>query len=177
MELSIGTIVIIVIAVTMLVFGIVFVRGIMCSAIGLTSQVSSNAEKEINKLFGASQGEVQCLGGGDSAIDLIPGRTNYLWCGIRAPINQQYEIQIKDIIPSKSTKEQVQSWIVGEQGFSGMVEPGQEDAIKILRLAVPDNADEQTITVKIDVIRAGKTQTQTLDYDVKRVGMIRSAVC
>lgn len=58
-----------------------------------------------------------------------------------------------------------------------MVEPGQEDAIKILRLAVPDNADEQTITVKIDVIRAGKTQTQTLDYDVKRVGMIRSAVC
>jgi MFS family permease len=47
MELSIGTVVVIVIAITMLILGIVLVRSIMCSAVGLTGDLDNRIKGEI----------------------------------------------------------------------------------------------------------------------------------
>lgn len=56
LELSIGTIIIIVLALTMLILGIVLVRSIMCGAIGLTGELNSKVKKEIGKIFESSGG-------------------------------------------------------------------------------------------------------------------------
>lgn len=75
-ELSIGTIVIIVLAMSMLILGMVLVRSIMCGAIGLTGNINSKVEGEINKLFEASGAEVACIGAGAEAATIIPGKVN-----------------------------------------------------------------------------------------------------
>jgi hypothetical protein len=178
-ELSVGTIVIIVIAITMLVFGIVFVRSIMCSAINISDELGKNAEKEISKLFGVVGGEIQCVGGGGDAVPLIPGRVNIVWCGIRAEQTKQYEIKVKEIQGSFSDSEELREWIVaGDDSWSGNVKPGEEAPKKILRLNVPKDADEESIIITVEATRDSEPIfTQELDFEVQRLGVIRSAMC
>ena len=76
LELSIGTIVIIVLAMTMLILGMVLVRSIMCGAVGLTGEINKNVKGEIDRLFQSTGGEVVCVGGGEEAVTLIPGKVN-----------------------------------------------------------------------------------------------------
>ena len=53
-ELSVGTIIIIVLGVTMLILGMVLVRNIMCNTIALTTEVNSKVTDELNRYFGDS---------------------------------------------------------------------------------------------------------------------------
>ena len=47
LELSVGTMIIIVLALTMLILGMIFVRSIMCSGIVLTEEISRCVENEV----------------------------------------------------------------------------------------------------------------------------------
>lgn len=175
-EMSIGTIVIIVIAVTMLIFGIIFVRNIMCSAISLTSDVGEGAKSEINKLFSANGGEIQCLGNGE-AVALSAGSVNKISCGIRAPIKADYEILITDITGTVD-KEEVEDWVITKDFSRKSIAAGDTEPKPILRLNVPEQANEQTIIVSIEAKKDGETiYSQELDFEVKRVGYIKSAMC
>ena len=178
-EMSIGTIVIIVIAVTMLIFGIVFVRNIMCGAINLTSGLNSNVNKEIDKLFGSTGGEVSCVGSGAEPIDMIPGRYNIVYCGIKAPETKDYTITVTAVKPSIDTEATVRGWITsGETSWTGIVAPGDDAPKKILTLNVPDNAAEENIRISVEIKKAGQViSQQDLDFVTKRAGVIRSALC
>ena len=92
MELSIGTIVVIVLAMTMLILGIVLVRSIMCGAVGLTGDINNKVKSEIDRLFQSSGGEVVCVGGGEAAVGLIAGDVNIIYCAIDAPNQAKYDI-------------------------------------------------------------------------------------
>lgn len=176
-EMSISTIVIIVIAVTMLVFGIIFVRGIMCSSINLTSDVSDNAEKEINKLFSASAGEMQCLGSNEP-VDMISGEYNIVWCGINAEESKEYTLSVAEIVSDKLTDAEIEEWVVGEPGWTGTVAPNDDSVKKVLTLKIPEDADEQIITITINAAKDGKIfNTQKLDFVVETAGIIQSSFC
>ena len=184
MELSISTIVIIVIALTMLILGIVLVRSIMCGAINLTSDVSTAAKKEVNKLFEATGGEVECIGGSGEAVVMVPGKVNIVYCGIRSTdANSKYtisEISIDTAEHEILSPNEVKTWISGPDSWSGQVSPDDESAKKILRLNIPKDAPETGIFVDVKATKNGATNvvyTQTLDFRISRQGLIKAAMC
>ena len=114
LELSIGTVVVIVIGITMLILGIVFVRNVMCGALGLTGDLNDKVKGEINKLFGSTGAEVQCIGSGGEPIKMIPGKLNIVYCGVNAPDSAAYRIEYEDgslEASSNSVETQAPGWI------------------------------------------------------------------
>jgi hypothetical protein len=176
-EMSISTIIIIVIAVIMLIMGIVFVRGIMCNAIGLTGEIDNNVKGEINKLFSSTGGiEVQCIGSGE-AIKMVPGKVNQVWCGIKAPQTASYTIQLTNYSGVYSTETEIKKWVVKDV-WEGSVAPGDNLPKKVFAFNIPDNAPEETLFLTVAVKKDGNLiSTQDLTYEISRVGFVQGAMC
>ena len=179
LELSVGTIVILVLGVTMLIMGMVVTRSIMCGALGLTGEVNGKVRGELNKLFDSTEGEVACLGSGD-AVKIIPGETNIIHCSIRAPEKANYKIEVSNVGSTSSTisKETVQKWVATKTAWEGQIAPGDFDSKKPVRLVIPNNAPEGNIQLQLKVYRNNELiSTQDLDFEVSRIGFVRSAAC
>ncbi len=176
MELSIGTIVIIVLSVTMLILGLVLVRNIMCGAIGLTGEVSDRTRGEIVKLFQGDD-EAVCIGSGTEPVYLIKGRQNVIYCGFKAPKIASYQVTIKDISADERGI-RVDKWIKGEQGWKGDIAPNDDLPKKILRLEIPNDAPETGVTMKVEVKKEGNLfTTQDLVFQVRRIDWFRGSMC
>lgn len=177
LELSIGTIVVVVIAITMLILGIVFVRSVMCGALGLTGDLNSRVKGEINALFGSTGGEVQCIGVSGEPIRMIPGEVNIVYCGINAPQEARYSILLKEIKSVHSTQSELKTWIVTDL-WEGTVAPGDEDPKKAVRLNIPANAPDDTLMLQVVIKKGGNIiSTQDLDFEISRQGVFRAAMC
>jgi hypothetical protein len=174
-EMSITTIVILVIAMTMLILGMILVRNLMCKSIGLTSDVADKSRAQIDDLFQSTGGEVQCIGAGTTPVDLIPGKPNYIWCGIRASNTASYTITL---IPAASPLNVPSGWIVGSSTLTTTVSPGDTSPKKVLLLQIPKEADEKTIRFTAQITRAGtRLSDQQLDFQVRRLDWFRGSVC
>lgn len=177
-ELSMTTIVIIVLSVTLLILGFVLVRSIMCSAIGFTGQVNDKVKDEINRLFSSTADEFTCIGQEGSPVAVIPGETNIIYCSIKADQEAKYKI---DIVPnfdsSTIPRDQLRDWF-RDREFNSRVAPGNENPLKVADIIIPDNAPEGLITLDVEVYRdstfIGGAQ---LDYKVSRQGVIRGFIC
>lgn len=179
LELSVGTIVVIVIALMFLILGTVLVRKVMCGAIDLTGDINGNVKSEINRLFGSSGGEVQCIGSSSEPVKMVPGKENVVYCTIKAPISQKYTLSIVDYDGFDGiTKESIQRWIRTDT-WTGTVSPGDEDPKKVVRLSVPDNAPEGSMYFQLEARNAANEviSTQDLDFAISRVGFFRTAIC
>ncbi len=180
MELSISTIVIIVIALTMLILGIVLVRSIMCSAIKLTAQTGDAAQAEVNKLFEANGGEIQCIGNEGAPVTLTPGKTNIISCGIRADVQAEYEITLKEIWSLEKnaiTTSQFNNWVKTDK-WKGPVAPNDKLAKKVVILELPKDAPIVSIMMQVIAKREGVViSTQDLNFKISDLGIIRAAMC
>ena len=177
LEISVGTIVIIVIAIIMLIMGIVFVRSVMCSALGLTGDLNSRIKGEVDKLFGATGAEVQCLGASGESVKMLPGQTNNVYCGIKAKTKATYSIELISYEGVISTKDEIKKWIVTDS-WTGEVSPGDKILKKVIRLNIPDNAPEETLIFQVIVKKDGSLiSTQDLDFEVSRTGFFKAAMC
>ena len=178
MELSIGTIVIIVIAITMLILGIVFVRSIMCGAIGLTGDLNDKVTSEINDLFGATGGEIQCLGSTGDPVKMIPGDQNIVYCGVKAPVEAKYSATIQAEGGKYITDSEARKWLRDDVWGPVTIPAGDDLAKKVIKVDVPDNAAEDTITFIVSFKRDGELiSTQELDFEISRTGFFRAAMC
>ena len=178
LEISIGTIIIIVIAVTMLILGVVFVRSVMCGAIGLTGELNSKVRVEINELFDSTAGEVNCLGSGADPIKVIPGETNIVWCGIRADVESDYSVELDKASSVSSTASEIESWIREDSWGPTTIAPGDTQLKKVFYLNIPKNAPEELITLDVLIKKNGNLiNSQRLDFDVSRVGFFKGAMC
>lgn len=178
LEMSIGTIVIIVIAITMLILGIVFVRSVMCGALGLTGDLNDKVRSEIEELFGTTGGEVQCLGSSGEAVKIIPGKVNNIWCGINAKGGEaDYSITLTSYQGTDSTKSEIKSWIITES-WQGKVGPEDKEPKKVIRLDIPEGAAEERIILQVTVKKDNQLiSTQDLDFDISRAGFFRATMC
>lgn len=178
-ELSVSTIIIIVLGVSMLILGMVLIRSILCSAIGLTGNINGAVNSEINKYFGDSGGEVACIGSGGDAIKMSTGQENIVYCGIRAPESAKYDVTVTDVrsgITSLSN-DQLKSWLT-QSTYSSTVAPGDTIPKKVVRIKIPSNAPEGAITIQVQITKDGTLlSTQDLDFTVSRVGTVQSAIC
>lgn len=184
-EMSITTIVILVIAMTMLILGMILVRKMMCGAMGLTSDINDKVRGQIDDLFQSQGGEVQCIGSGTGAVDIIPGKTNYIWCGIKSTggtTAPTYKIMTDQ--QSLTAIQQKGITTVGTTGttlWEGQVSGSDNEPKKILRLEVPKDAAEGTFLVNIKVIKnnnqASPVYSGTLDLNVRRLDWFRGTIC
>lgn len=177
-ELSIGTIIIIVLGVTMLILGMVLIRNIMCSAIGMTTETNTKMITELNKYFGGDEEEVACIGEVD-AIKMLPGQDNIVHCMVKAPLEARYDFTLVDYGTDITglTKDKMSLWIK-TASFGEKISPGDKSAKKVFRLLIPDNAPEGRIWLKVEIKKNGELfRTKTLDFDISRVGFIKSAMC
>lgn len=178
LDLSIGTIVIVVIGVTMLILGMVLVRSIMCQAIGLTSDVNGKVKGELDRYFGNAGGEVVCIGSGGEPIKISTG-TNNIYCAIKAPEEAQYDIKM---VSSQSfidtlANDKLSTWIRSST-WTGRVAPGDQSVKKAITLNVPDNAPEGQVRVSVEIRKNGELiSSQDLDLEVSRTSFVQNAVC
>ncbi len=176
MELSIGTIVIIVIAMAMLILGLVFVRKIMCSGIIVTEQIGTGVENEIKGLFNVDDYGVKCMGEGGQEIRLGDGGRRQISCVIKTDESMEYNLKVKSIESLKGVSTSgVQKWILDED-WKGTVASGDK-TVTVAVLNVPKNVDATSLKIILQEITANGEQTHTLYIDVVHLGGISSAVC
>lgn len=182
LEMSINTIVIIVIAVTMLILGLVLVRTIMCGAMNLAATTNEGALNQINKLFSEQQGEDFTCMGVTSPMDIVPGNYNVVGCGFKSttPITYSYTYTIEGAQSADGTNilnEVKSTWVQGALTSTSSVTPGRT-VLGSFIIRPPSDAPEGLITVKATIRKGtGAAQTETLYFNVKRVGLVQKGVC
>lgn len=177
-ELSMTTIVVVVLSLALLIMGFVLVRSIMCGAIGLTEEINEKVKSQINSLFGSTAGgEVTCLGAGEP-ITMIAGQGNWIICGVRAEEEANYEFKVTVDPSSDIPPATVNQWITNHQK-TVLVGPNDREPIKkIVKLNVPKTAPEKDIELNLEVRRAGDLiWQQTLSYRIEQAGAIKGFLC
>lgn len=179
-EMSINTIVILVIAVTMLILGIVLVKTIMCGAMDLAATTNQGALDQINRLFTSGETKEATCMGKTNPLDIVPGEYNVVGCGLKpkTQTNFSYIFTLKSAIDSDGNQIQnVNAWIRESRTGSKIVAPGDTELVAI-GVEVPEDAPEGTLVFGV-LIKKGTTVVTDADMRlrVKRVGFIQKGIC
>ena len=175
-EMSMTTIVVIVISVIMLIFGIIFVRSVMCAGIQLTEQVNDGVKGELIKIFGADKYGVSCMGSAGKDAKVGTGGRRQIVCMIKTESQEEYNIKV-DVESLTGAKDSaVQKWIIDE-GWKGDVKPGDGKDAVILILDIPRDAPATTLKLKIQTITENGEDTDYSTIDVIPVGVFRTTMC
>ena len=176
MELSISTIVVIVIAVILLIFGIILVRSIMCSGIIMSDQISSGVQAKITDLFGEEKYGVSCMGESGEEIKLGDGGKRPIACVIREDTSRAYSLKVKEVKSlSGVSSTQVNKWVI-DSNWDGTVKVGDTTAI-VAYLDVPKNTDATLLKIEIEATVDGQVETHYAYVNVVHVGAFSSAIC
>jgi len=176
MELSIGTIVIIVLAMSMLIFGIILIKNIMCTGLIMTDQISTGIKNEIKGLFGQQEFGVKCMGEGSQEIRIGDGGRRKIICVIRSDESKIYNLKVDSIESLKGTSNpEVQRWIL-DKDWNGQVSPGDTEAT-VLVLDIPRKISTTTLKIVMTVDDGMTQETHTSFVDVVHTGALSSAIC
>jgi len=178
MEMSMGTIVTIVLLMSVLILGLVFVKNIMCSGIILTDDISSNVKNEIKGLFGTKDFGVKCMGEGGHEVKLGDGGRRQIVCMINTDETTDYILTIKEVLSLRGTETGlIENWILDE-GWEGTVSPGQK-TVTVMVLDVPKKISDTNLKIEIEEenLNTGNKVTHISYIDLTHVGALTSAVC
>ncbi len=179
MELSMGTIVILVLGVSMLILGIILVRNIMCSGLQITKDINEGVRNELKNMFGADQIGVNCMGEGNQEINLATGDERKVVCLIRTEEQTKYKITATDIKSIKgASTEIVNKWALVKE-WEGDVSPGSDTEADYLLLDLPREAPKSTlrVTVQIENLDTGTRNTKVVTLHLEPVGAVTGAIC
>lgn len=146
-ELSIGTIVIIVLAMSMLILGLVLIRSIFAGSKYNVDQLNKNVEAEINKLFNERGGK-SFIYLPNNQIDVKKGQAFGIAFGIKNneegnPEAGQFKYQIKASEVQQNCRLSLQQadayLIIGREGTLS-IQPGSDPIYRIVRVQSPDTA-------------------------------------
>jgi hypothetical protein len=179
-ELSIGTIVIVVIAMTMLILGIVLVRKIMCSGIVLTDKVSAETEGQISNLFSTGDFGVKCMGEAGNQVKIGGGGRRQVICVMNFDQSTALELRY-DATKTKGYSgiddTKAKSLVINSNGWSGTANVGKK-TVTVAVLDLPRDLPNSAIQLSFDEYRGGaKIDTHTLNIDLVPPGLFSSAIC
>lgn len=176
-ELSMTTIVVLVIAITLLIMGFVLVRKVMCAGIILGEDVTEYMRDEIRDLFGDADYGVKCVGEGGQEVKIGDGAKRQIGCIIKENTDETYTLNVKSVesLSGVSTSE-VESWVI-DQDWSGDVPPGETKAI-VLVLDIDRDVPATALKIELEETSgSGITATHILYIDVEHTGIMTSAIC
>ena len=164
LELSIGTIVIIVIAMSMLILGLILVRNIFFGATQATELINQNVKAEINKLFNDEGTKTVVYLPGNQA-ELKKGKSYNVRFAIRNTLHGQagggqftYTVEADEVESGcQLSLQQANNYIVlGQSGGPISILPGEEPNERIIKVRPSENAPLCAITYNINVKESGQ---------------------
>lgn len=168
LELSVGTIVILVLAMSMLILGIVLVRNIFSGATGAVDLINNNVKAQINSLFNQDENQkiVVYLPGGEAEVN--PGkRYNIQFAlkntlrGVGGATDFKYTTYASEIEQGcQITETKANSFIIQGRNANFKVTPGSEPVERTIVVSVPDGTPLCTLTYNIDVTQGGTAYAQ-----------------
>ena len=177
-ELSMTTIIVIVLSIVLLILGFVFVRSIMCRAIGFTDAIGAKVDGEIQRLFESSQDDIICIGSGER-VAMTPGQENIIRCAFNVRSKGNYRVTLDDISSSDiDPRENIRSW-VSQDSWNNEISPNDQSSQKVIRINIPEDAPEGSLNIKIKATKDSKTITgvKDLDFRITRQGVVRNVLC
>ena len=178
-EMSITTIVILVIAMIMLILGIMLVKKIMCGGMSIAEETLQGAKGQISKLFGETGGEIRCMGAaGTNPPTIVPGRANAIGCNYYPEAQTTYTFTVTkaQFTPIGKTQSQdAMNWFVTKT-HKKTVEAGSSDVGGVI-VRPPKGTSSGTLTVEIQIESGEEKYIDTLTFDVKTLGFLRETVC
>jgi len=143
LEMSVGTIVIIVLSMTMLILGLVLVRSIFAGATYNVKVMDEKVRGEINKLFVENKRMVVYLS--DSKIDAKQGDDlGVAWAvkNLGQAGTLSYSVTAQEISTQCSglTQAQAMNWIVLGKAESNINFPQGDSVYRIVRMNIPETA-------------------------------------
>ncbi|MBU0907131.1 MAG: hypothetical protein KKD18_02855 [Nanoarchaeota archaeon] len=173
-ELSIGTVVIIVLAMTMLILGILLIRNIFSTATGAVTEIDQGVKNEINKLFSENQDKILVIYPDSGIIKLPQGSQDAGFVvAIRntASTVKTYDYTVTQdsqgncaTHPYATNPPQAQT-IVGGSGTGIQLQPGKiMENPRHVRISISDTASTCTFGLKIEVKEAGTTNVVATGY-------------
>lgn len=177
MEMSVGTIVTIVLLMTVLILGLVLVRTIFSSSTENIKAIDQSVKNEINKLFSEDDSRRIVVFPSSRLITIKKGNDEELGFGFsirNTGINEKtftYTVTVND--PDLNNKcnigvAQANSWIVA--GGSGTITIAAGDKMidpEFVRFMIPNDAPPCLVRFGIEVNTPSGIYGQTLNVDVK----------
>ena len=179
MELSMSTIVILVLGVSMLILGMVLIRNIMCTGLQITDQLSTGVKNELKTLFGADKFGVKCLGQGGQEVKFGTGGKRPLVCIFKSDENVRYDLRVLNIESLSGAKtDTVKRWVI-DQNWEGNVVPGQDQEETVVLFDIPRDAPNTGVKVTMEAENkdSGSVQTITSIIQIVPTGFARGAIC
>lgn len=160
-ELSIGTIVIIVLAMSMLILGIVLIKNIFTGATKLADMSFDQVESEMAAVYGVER-ELSLLPKVDE-MKLKGGTSEVFAIGIRNKLQGTsggearfaYELTFDDFKDCGFSENEIRGWIKGEEGTIGQIGPGQLHIEKI-SIDLPEGTTLCKFKIRVTVTQNGQ---------------------
>jgi len=166
-ELSIGTIVIIVLAMSMLILGLVLVKNIFGGATNLVDLNNQQITEEISKIYGADQKvvmypneELKLKQGEDAAFAIRIRNTVKGAEGQGATFS--YSLKLEGLDECGLSEEEVFSWMIGESGADIAI-PSSEGHVEKILVDVPEGSPICNFKTRVTV-------TKTIDSEETNYG-------
>ena len=166
-ELSIGTVVIIVLAMSMLVLGIVLIRNIFSGATDSVDEINEGVKSEIIKLF-QDESERAVIRLSDNTAKIKQGEELGIAFGVKSikqGTTSSETFTYETTLTNKGTcpiERDAESWILFGKGNMAVL-PGKIEG-KIIRFKVPDEAPLCTAEYRIVIWRPSEGESRTNPY-------------
>lgn len=173
MELSVGTIVVIVLAMSALIFGIFLTQKIFASAKGAIDLTDSQLKNEINKLFSDEKEVViypqtRLIEVKQKEIDEVGIGIQNLLQGTAGTSKFSYEVLVGDVGKCGVEESVIENWIVIGQSEENIPIASGEDSIQRVRLEIPTGSPLCTARFRVNVNAEGEAYaTDFFDIKVK----------
>ena len=175
MEMSIGTIVIVVLAMSMLILGLVLVKEIFSGAMEITDMTNSQLKEQVSKLFGENKKLV--VYPDTRHVMVKSGKASGFGIGIKNLLTGvqdkkfSYEVIVSDPdIQSKCGvgEREAEAWIsTGRSEENIALAPGELISGKVL-LTVPEGSTLCTFRYRINVMYGGQSYaSELMDVTIK----------
>jgi hypothetical protein len=160
-ELSIGTIVIIVLAMSMLILGIVLVKNIFGSGIDIVKMTDSQLKNQVSKLFGENQRFVMYPDSREIEVKINEnggfgfGIKNLLQGVASQEAKFSYEVVVSDDDLrrkcGKITEQEVERWIATGRSESGLILPPGEISTGKVLISIPEGTAPCIFRLRVNV--------------------------
>ena len=161
MEMSVGTIVTIVLLMSVLVLGIFLVQKIFTSSSGAIDQVDTQLQNQINQLF-AEEGKKLVVMPTSRDISIKKGKdpSGFAFSVVNKGAEQaeyNFEVKSSDVsnCGSTMTNERADSYVLGGTGSFTLAAGGSLDPARLIRFVVSEEAPICTIIYELGVYRDG----------------------
>ena len=182
-EMSVTTLVVIVLAVVMLILGLYFVRTIVCGAIDVVGNSFDLAKKQLEEVY-ISGAEVTCAGV-QKPLTMVPGENHVVMCkfmqDIVATETYDYKFKIDSTNIPGVSKSTIEGWVLG--GVSGLqgklTAQANQEAYASFSITIPKNIPQGSIIITLDATKLDRSpiSSQKMYFNVKSLGAFRQTVC